>query len=336
MVVYPPESKQEVPNPAVESKVEEDVDDFKKELANDDQFAAALKSEESQAITTRLNLNELFSRATINDYEKGVVKGLDILKNIRQAMVGVSGAEADQWTTMISKTEALAAHKRTVIGVIGATGAGKSSVIDAMLDEERLLPTDCMRACTAVVTEISYNYRDDLYRAEIEFISADDWRKELALLYQELFDTSSNAAREAGTNEDSEAGIAYAKLKAVYPHLTKEDMAHASIDTLMNPKNARFLSTTREIDSENASQFYHLLQQYFDSKEKTRGPGRKPADAPSPRTVEYWPLIKVVRLYVKAAALETGAVIVDLPGVHDSNQARAAVAQNYMKSYTGL
>jgi len=38
------------------------------------------------------------------------------------------------------------------------------------------------------------------------------------------------------------------------------------------------------------------------------------------------PLIEVVRIYTKADALSTGAVIVDLPGVHDSNAARAAVA----------
>lgn len=51
--------------------------------------------------------------------------------------------------------------------------------------------------------------------------------------------------------------------------------------------------------------------------------------------MEFWPLIKVVRIYTKADALSTGAVIVDLPGVHDSNAARAAVAAGYMKSCTG-
>lgn len=39
---------------------------------------------------------------------------------------------------------------------------------------------------------------------------------------------------------------------------------------------------------------------------------------------------------MKSPALSTGAVIVDLPGVHDSNAARAAVAENYMKECTGL
>jgi hypothetical protein len=52
--------------------------------------------------------------------------------------------------------------------------------------------------------------------------------------------------------------------------------------------------------------------------------------------MEYWPLIKVVKIYTRSPALSTGAVIVDLPGVHDSNAARAAVAQGYMKQCTGL
>lgn len=44
----------------------------------------------------------------------------------------------------------------------------------------------------------------------------------------------------------------------------------------------------------------------------------------------------MVRIYCKADALSTGAVIVDLPGVQDSNAARAAVAESYMKACTGL
>ncbi len=44
---------------------------------------------------------------------------------------------------------------------MGSTGAGKSSVIDAVLDEEMLVPTNCMRACTGVVAEIGYNESDD-------------------------------------------------------------------------------------------------------------------------------------------------------------------------------
>lgn len=79
----------------------------------------------------------------------------------------------------------------TIIGVVGNTGAGKSSVINAMLEEERLVPTNCMRACTAVVTEMSWNSSEDeneKYRAHIEFIRAADWERDLRISLTELID----------------------------------------------------------------------------------------------------------------------------------------------------
>ena len=54
------------------------------------------------------------------------------------------------------------------------------------------------------------------YCAEIEFITAEDWAKELKVLFQDLLDGEGNVSRDC-TNEDSDAGIAYAKIKAVYP-----------------------------------------------------------------------------------------------------------------------
>lgn len=91
-----------------------------------------------------------------------------------------------------------------------------------MLEEERLAPTNCMRACTAVVTEISYNYEEQPYNAQIEFITLADWRKELETFFSDLIDSDGKVSREC-KNEDSDAGVAYAKIKAVYPQKTEED-----------------------------------------------------------------------------------------------------------------
>lgn len=344
----PPPNKADIPANApieVNDSTEDENDDEnsprEQEIDHAEQFAEALQTSDgnTQAVTTRFNINDLFSEASTALYEQGVKKGLDILSSLRKVLDTAQGSpDADQWLTMVNKVEMQAQKTRTIIGVVGATGAGKSSVINAMLDEERLLPTNCMRACTAVVTEISYNSKNDLYRAEIEFISQAEWRKELTVLFQELLDSHGNISREAVLNEDSEAGIAYAKLRAVYPHLTKDTMATATPERLMEHKNANVLGTVKDIEYDNAPDFYQALQRFVDSKEKVRKPvpGKNPFEAKSTQTVEYWPLIKVVRLYVKSPALETGAVIVDLPGVHDSNQARAAVAQRYMKECTGL
>lgn len=107
------------------------------------------------------------------------------------------------------------------------------------------------------------------------------------------------------------------------------------------------LGTTKRIHAAEPQNFYQKLQGYVDSKEKISKKDRskekvskkdksKKKASKSAVQMEYWPLIKVVKIYTKSGALSTGAVIVDLPGVHDSNAARAAVAQGYMKQCTGL
>lgn len=69
------------------------------------------------------------------------------------------------------------------------------------------------------------------------------------------------------------------------------------------------LSSTKRLNAANATTLFKGLQHYVDSKEKTQG---------QDVSMKYFPLMKVVRLYCKAPALSTGAVVVDLAGVHDS------------------
>ena len=59
----------------------------------------------------------------------------------------------------------------TVIAVVGDTGAGKSSLMNAVLDHAAILPTSGMRACTAVVVEINNNPHSLYYEADIDFLS---------------------------------------------------------------------------------------------------------------------------------------------------------------------
>ncbi|KAK0126069.1 hypothetical protein ONS95_007689 [Cadophora gregata] len=250
--------------------------------------------------------------------------------------------DAQHWVAQIEQLQNQKVDTPTIIGVVGNTGAGESSVINAMLEEERLVPTNCMRACTAVVTEMSYNHSEDpraLYRADIEFIQASDWEKDLKISLDELIDGSGQISREC-TNPESEAGVAYAKIKAVYPSWTKEELARSSVADLMKEECVKnVLGTIKKIEKSQPAYFYRALQSYVDSKEKSTEDKSKKKDKKEKgekKQMEFWPLIKVVRIYTKAEALSTGAVIVDLPGVHDSNAARAAVAQGYLKQCTGL
>lgn len=60
---------------------------------------------------------------------------------------------------------------KTVIAVVGDTGSGKSSLMNALLDQLDILPTSGMRACTAVVVEVVSNTTNNKYEADITFLS---------------------------------------------------------------------------------------------------------------------------------------------------------------------
>ncbi|KAK4442989.1 nuclear GTPase SLIP-GC [Podospora aff. communis PSN243] len=277
------------------------------------------------------NLQQIASATSPELLEGATIVGLKALESLKPPLDAVSSlntTQAAQWLKAINDLKSRAKPTRTIVGVVGNTGAGKSSVISAVLDEERLLPTNCMRACTASPTEISYNYSEDpneLYRAEVEFITAEDWKKELESLFMDLIDGNGDISRECA-NADTEAGIAYAKIKAVYPKKTKEMIKGSTSQGLVNePPVRRVLGSIKTLRATLADSIYKQLQEYVDSKEKN-----------TEKTMEYWPLIKVVRIFTKAKALATGACLVDLPGVQDSNAARAAIAANYMKACTGL
>ncbi|KAG8526802.1 uncharacterized protein KY384_008231 [Bacidia gigantensis] len=292
--------------------------------------------EYSERQSKNFQLQNLIKDATPQILESAVEASVELLNELRGPLLAKidDSPDAEQWLQQIDGLKKQAVKTRTVIGVVGNTGAGKSSVINAMLEEERLVPTNCMRACTACVTEISFNHEEaQLYKADIEFISAGDWEKELKVLFQDLLDGDGKVSRDC-TNEDSDAGIAYAKIKAVYPQKTKEDIANSSVALLIR-EVANTLGSTRNIKEQDSLLFYKKLQSFVDSKEKAVGKKDKDGKKPK-RERELWPLIRVVRLYVRSPALSTGAVIVDLPGVHDSNQARAAVAESYMKQCTGM
>jgi ribosome biogenesis GTPase A len=70
--------------------------------------------------------------------EKGVSLGLRVLDSLKYPLeAGAAQTGGSQWLKAIDDLEALAKPTRTIVGVVGNTGAGKSSVISAVLDEER-------------------------------------------------------------------------------------------------------------------------------------------------------------------------------------------------------
>ncbi|EFQ97985.1 hypothetical protein MGYG_01021 [Nannizzia gypsea CBS 118893] len=227
-------------------------------------------------------------------------------------------------------------HPTVTIGVVGATGAGKSSLINALLGEKRLVPTSGMRACTAAITEISYGNGPWRYEAEIQFISKSSWEEEMRLLFEDMRD----GLDDLPSTYDSDFGVACAKFKAVY-QLPLQDTQTISIEDLMRNSNvAAVLGSTKYLSGNNVLEFYEELRKYVDSEDPSLVSNQDTIDTthmiPQNKPMQLWPLVELVRLRVKSPVLSTGAVLVDLPGLLDVNTARGTLAQKYIKNCSGL
>lgn len=113
------------------------------------------------------------------------------------------------WKTMLAQiAKESEVCPEVPVALLGPTGAGKSTLINALLDAQ-LLPVNVAKICTASVTEVAYS-EGPAYEATIEFVTEDEGRKEFDTLAGELADAealldASSPAEGVGLDELSKA-----------------------------------------------------------------------------------------------------------------------------------
>ncbi|KAM3065028.1 hypothetical protein ACMFMF_011498 [Clarireedia jacksonii] len=279
--------------------------------------------------------------------------GLDLLeqveikeKAVRNAMASLDELESTlrdhsekvwsstKWLERIATVRASKKECRLLVGVLGSSGSGKSSLINALLAMDDLIPADDEKACTATICEISWNSSDDpnsAFVATIERISREDWKLELENFFADLKDKTTDKDYD-DDDEDLERNqrieSAFGKVKCVYPFIrSHEAMKNQSVASLLNHQNVKdILGQCKTIRGRSLRKFSDAISRYLDSNDSK--------EDPDSNSFAQWPLVKVVRLEVKADVLKGGVVLVDLPGTMDTNLARGALAASYSKKLT--
>ncbi|XP_046901733.1 nuclear GTPase SLIP-GC-like isoform X2 [Hypomesus transpacificus] len=207
--------------------------------------------------------------------------------------------------------------QKTTIGVFGKTGDGKSSLINAILDEEELLPTGTLDACTSVIIQVEAGAESDQYTATIEFISEQAWENELKSLLGFL--------AEPWQRDESICKMAEDKIEALYG----KNATAKSFDELMKDDRSTVIAallslTTKTISNVQASDLSEEIRPYTQHHESDLGR-------------LYWPVVKTVRIKVPDhKELLQNIVLVDLPGNGDCNQTRDEMWKSMLRECTDV
>lgn len=226
------------------------------------------------------------------------------------------------------------------IGFAGQTGAGKTSLLNAILGIEELLPSSSSQASTAVACEVSWNHegtKQEL-RAEVTFRSLESITKELneffAMMEQrkELLEQEENATgdtwdlqeeiREMGANMKDTLG----KISSLWGFDEKQLDDMTTLDLLnANKRVNELLGTTIVIKETDPQSFSDKVKPYLDSTAGDHGGNGDEFAA--------WPLLEGVKIYLQDddRFLRYGIVLVDLPGLSDFTGGRSQVAERSFK-----
>ncbi|KAG1824863.1 uncharacterized protein BJ212DRAFT_1584865 [Suillus subaureus] len=215
------------------------------------------------------------------------------------------------------------------LAFIGRTGAGKSTAINAILGAP-VLSTRADGACTSVQTEIIYeDLHPSTWRASVNFIEKDEWKKTLQILLDDIAPVCEVGALKIEHDDFRPALDAWGILKEVYPHLRALSFPppHQDVHALLQHEPVvSILGTTIQTTGTGFDSLELQLRPYLTSYVTEEQPILQLEPS-------VWHLVDSVRIYGAFEVLASGAVtLVDIPGFGDANKTRTKRTKEYLKN----
>ncbi|ROW15158.1 hypothetical protein VPNG_03092 [Cytospora leucostoma] len=206
------------------------------------------------------------------------------------------------------------------VGLVGDSGAGKSSLINSLLDKDSLARTTGRgAACTCVVTEYKFHAADN-FIIDVEMFSEAELCEQLADLL------GSYRAFKSGVEGESKekAEIAVDTFRSMFRGKLQNDnwILNESEDVVLDhfktwAKQARRLGPPSRQVVQTVEECSSLLAPLS-------------SEPSNQLQSSVWPYVRKIRVYLKAHILSKGLVLVDLPGLRDLNSARRNITQQYV------
>ncbi|XP_028342225.1 nuclear GTPase SLIP-GC-like, partial [Physeter macrocephalus] len=199
------------------------------------------------------------------------------------------------------------------VGLFGSSGAGKSSLINAIIQQAMFLPVSGESICTSCIVQVSSGCCEQ-YEAKIHLLSNQEWKEELKNLTK-LLHRPEELGREDEAAWDREDAVEEAiwKLQMFYGN----GVERKKYEELLRAKPRGKIPTSRVITlrAEEAGELSLKLDPYIRTQ-------RRGWDEGSAET-QIWPLIKLVEVTLpKSELIPEGVVLVDIPGTGDFNSKR--------------
>lgn len=229
------------------------------------------------------------------------------------------------------------------VAFMGVLGAGKTSLINALLGQEELLTSSSCRAATAVVCDVVYNHDFSGHRGEVIYRTRQSlteqldslfdnlkWKAELELRKEALEESQDDVPNDPEMEQikeqldDIDASMSDT-LEAVNIiwGLSEGDLEDMSTQSLLDAEfyGAEYLGMTKEVSETDQETFANEISQYLQSDSEDRTDTGPPP----------WPLVEKVKLYIKSDVLKYGLCFRDLPGLGDASEGRSNIARENSK-----
>ncbi|XP_049721639.1 nuclear GTPase SLIP-GC [Elephas maximus indicus] len=285
---------------------------------DDDSFKEPMKKRRRSDRDQRFRAFPSMEQSALKEYEKLESRTRRVLSNTYQKLIQSvflddnipSGIKylINRLLTLIEKPSLDPIY----IGLFGGTGAGKSSLINAIIQQEMFLPVSGENICTSCIVQVSSGCCDQ-YEAKIHFLSDQEWKEELKNLTKLLHETEELGREEDAWDRDDAVEEAIWKLQVLYGNGAESK----NYEELLRAKPKGKIPTSRIITlkAEEAGDLSVKLDPYI--RAQRRDCNAKLAGA------QIWPLIKRVEVTLpKSELIPEGVVLVDIPGTGDFNSKR--------------